>query len=113
MIVLLTVTGWVIVGALAGWHSSSLLYPPSADRGPRTLAAGALGGFLGGASIRVIGVGTDDPGWLLSFFTCALGAYAATALRFGAVRLAVRNTRHRRPRDAGPAEPTGLEGKLP
>lgn len=113
MIVLLTVTGWVVIGAVAGWHSAALLYPSSVDRGPGTLLIGALGGFAGGASIRAIGIGTDDPGWLLSLFTCALGAYAATTARYGAVMLAIRNTRFHRRRDAGPADTPDLEGNLP
>lgn len=76
----LTGAGWIIIGAVTGWHAAD--FAAGAGRLHRGLcgALGAVGGPAGGAAIILFGVGSSDPEWLLSMITCAVGAVGAVMI---------------------------------
>lgn len=92
---LLTCSGWVLVGAIAGRQAVDLVPNCSRFAAPFYSVLGATGGVVGGAGISVLGVETTDSAWILSMFTCVLGAVVAVLLATGGALVVVRARRRR------------------
>ncbi|WP_182349530.1 hypothetical protein [Tomitella gaofuii] len=92
--VLLTITGWVLLGGTTGWHTGTFVTVGASRTSVIHATLGVLGGLAGGAAIRFVGIGPSDPGWLLSLFTCALGAVAVVMGTAAVMQLAARSRLH-------------------
>ena len=65
---------WIVIGGLAGWIAS-MIQGPTAHLGlPSNIVVGVIGGLLGGWLLALVGFNVEGWGWILSFFTCLLGA---------------------------------------
>ena len=86
----MTGAGWLLVGVVAGWHTVDFIPYDEHLRASICGLLGAVGGIAGGAGITVFGVGTADPGWILSLVTCVVGAVCAVLLASVGVSWVVR-----------------------
>ncbi|GAB3947766.1 GlsB/YeaQ/YmgE family stress response membrane protein [Corynebacterium tapiri] len=68
------IIGWIIIGGLAGWIAS-MIKGKNAQMGiPANIAAGVVGGLLGGFALKLVGVDMSNAGFFSSFLTCLVGA---------------------------------------
>ncbi|WP_394284845.1 GlsB/YeaQ/YmgE family stress response membrane protein [Corynebacterium sp.] len=65
---------WIVIGGLAGWIAS-MIKGTNAQMGLlANIVVGVIGGLLGGWLLALVGFNVEGWGWILSFFTCLLGA---------------------------------------
>lgn len=65
---------WIVIGGLAGWVAS-MIKGTNAQMGLlANIVVGVIGGLIGGWLLALLGFDVAGWGWILSFFTCLLGA---------------------------------------
>lgn len=72
-------TGWIIIGGLAGWIGSKIMQTDDQMSILRIIVVGMVGGLLGGFLLRLPGVDVAGGGLIFSFVTCLLGTLVLLA----------------------------------
>ncbi|GAB3133813.1 GlsB/YeaQ/YmgE family stress response membrane protein [Tsukamurella serpentis] len=70
----LSIIGWIVFGAIAGWLASNLTNTDAQQGLVLNIFVGVVGGVLGGFVLHLFGVETTSGRWVFSFLTCLAGA---------------------------------------
>ncbi|YAL83441.1 GlsB/YeaQ/YmgE family stress response membrane protein [Dermacoccaceae bacterium W4C1] len=70
----LGIIGWIIIGGLAGWIASKFMDTDAEQGIVLNVAAGVVGGLVGGFLLKLFNVDVEGAGLIFSFLTCLVGA---------------------------------------